>query len=90
MPETPPQDTEGARRLHALVRVLLSAGVWMVLGAQITLVFLFQWRAPSEASSTVTALTTLLIAMVLMLFFFSRPARSMRSRTHVTRCPSAR
>jgi len=70
MPETPPQDTEGARRLHALVRVLLSAGVWMVLGAQITLIFLFQWRAPSEASSTVTALTTLLIAMALMLFFY--------------------
>ncbi|MGE5240557.1 MAG: hypothetical protein ACM3NI_02830 [Bacteroidota bacterium] len=70
MPETAPHYTEGERRLHALVRTLLSPGVWMVLAAQIVLVFLFQSQAPAEPVPLVAALTTFLTAAALMLFFY--------------------
>lgn len=70
MPETASHYTEGERRLHALVRTLLSPGVWMVLAVQILLVFLFQWNAPAELAPLIAALTTFLTAAVLMLFFY--------------------
>jgi hypothetical protein len=70
MPESAPHYTEGERRLHALVRTLLSPGVWMVLAAQIVLVFLFQWQAPAGDAPLVAALSTFLTAAALMLFFY--------------------
>ncbi len=70
MPETASHYSEGERRLHALVRTLLSPGIWMVLAGQMALVFSFQWSGPSETSPLVAALTTFLTAVALMLFFY--------------------
>jgi hypothetical protein len=66
MTETAPHDTEGQRRLRALVRTLLSPGIWMLLAAQAALVMLFRWAAPAEVAPFATFLT----AATLMLFFY--------------------
>lgn len=70
MPETAPHYTEGERRLHALVRTLLSPGVWMVLATQVIVVFLFWWPLPDKTPALVVSLMTFLTAAALMLFFY--------------------
>lgn len=65
-----PARTEGDLRLHAAIRAVLSPGIWFVLAAQITLIFVVQWRAPADATPLVSALVVFLTAAVLMLFFY--------------------
>jgi len=70
MSDTPSPYTETEHRLHATIRVLLSPGIWLVLGSQIALLFSLQWRAPQEATPIVSALTILATLLALMLFFY--------------------
>ena len=65
-----PARTEGEHRLHAMVRALLRPGIWIVLAAQMLLVFSLQWRVPEDAAPLVSTLAILLTATALMLFFY--------------------
>lgn len=65
-----PVRTEGEFRLHAIVRAVLSPGIWFVLVAQIALMFALQWRAPVDAAPLVSMLAIFLMATALMLFFY--------------------
>lgn len=65
-----PARTEGEHRLHAMVRALLSPGIWIVLAVQMLLVFSLQWRVPEDAAPLVPTLAILLTATALMLFFY--------------------
>jgi hypothetical protein len=65
-----PVRTEGELRLHAMVRAVLSPGIWLVLAAQLLLMFALQWRVPEDAAPLVSALAIFLTAAVLMLFFY--------------------
>ena len=65
-----PVRTEGEFRLHAIIRALLSPGIWFVLGAQMLLLFALQWRAPVDAAPLVSTLAIFLTATALMLFFY--------------------
>lgn len=62
--------TEGDLRLHAAIRAVLSPGVWLVLAAQIGLMFSMQWRLPADASPVSSALLIGLTAGALLLFFY--------------------
>jgi hypothetical protein len=62
-----PARTEGELRLHAMVRAVLSRGIWFVLAAQELLMFVLQWRTPG---GTAPLLITFLTAATLMLFFY--------------------
>lgn len=66
----PPAPTEGELRLHAMVRAVLSPGIWFVLAAQLLLMFALQWRVPDGAAPLVSALAIFLTAAALMLFFY--------------------
>ncbi|MBI3546175.1 MAG: hypothetical protein HY081_06235 [Gammaproteobacteria bacterium] len=70
MSDTTSVYTETEHRLHATVRVLLSPGIWLVLGSQIALLFSLQWRAPQNTTPVVSALTLLMTLFALMLFFY--------------------
>jgi hypothetical protein len=65
-----PVRTEGELRLHAMVRAVLSPGIWLVLAAQMLLMFALQWRVPEDAAPLVSTLAIFLIAATLMLFFY--------------------
>lgn len=65
-----PARTEGELRLHAVIRALLSPGIWLVLAAQIGLMFVLQWRVPADATPLVSMLVIFLSAAALMLFFY--------------------
>lgn len=65
-----PARTESELRLHAVVRALLSPGIWFVLAAQVVLMFGLQWRVPAEATPLVSMLAIFLTAAALMLFFY--------------------
>ena len=65
-----PMHTEGEHRLHAIVRALLSSGVWLVLAAQMALAFSLQWHAPATAGSEASLLPVLLATISLMLFLY--------------------
>ena len=65
-----PARTEGELRLHAIIRALLSPGIWFVLAAQIGLMFILQWRVPADAAPLVSMLAIFLTATSLMLFFY--------------------
>lgn len=65
-----PAPAEGELRLHALVRAVLSPGIWFVLAAQLLLMFALQWRVPEGAPPLVSALIVILTAAALMLFFY--------------------
>lgn len=67
---TPGGQTESGHRLHSTIRALLSPGIWLVLVAQLALVFSTQWSAPADASPLVSALMILLTSAILMLFFY--------------------
>jgi hypothetical protein len=62
--------TENGRRLHAIVRAALSLGIWLVLAAQITLVFSLNWRVRADASPGVSVWEILPIAAVLTVFLY--------------------
>ncbi|MBI5783330.1 MAG: hypothetical protein HZA69_06280 [Gammaproteobacteria bacterium] len=62
--------TEGDLRLHAVIRAVLSPGIWFVLAAQIVLMFSMQWRVPADAAPLVSGLAVFLTATALMLFFY--------------------
>lgn len=62
--------SEGELRLHAAIRAVLSPGIWFVLAAQIALMFVLQWRAPTDATPLVSTLVVFLTATSLMLFFY--------------------
>jgi hypothetical protein len=66
----PDYQTESGHRLHSAVRALLSPGIWLVLIAQLALVFSTQWSAPADASPLVSALMILLTSAFLLLFFY--------------------
>lgn len=70
MSNPPGYQTEGGHRLHSTVRALLSPGIWLVLVAQLALVFSMQWRAPAEASPLASALMILLTSVILLVFFY--------------------
>lgn len=70
MTNTPGCQTESGHRLHATVRALLSPGIWLVLVAQLALVFSMQWSAPADASPLASALMILLTSAILMLLFY--------------------
>ena len=74
MPEVPhkpvSRHTESDSRLYAAIRAVLSPGVWLVLAAQIGLMFSMQWRPPADASPVLSALTIFLTTGALMLFFY--------------------
>lgn len=65
-----PAPTEGELRLHAMVRAVLSPGIWFVLAAQLLLMFALQWRVPEGAAPLMSALAIFLTAAALMLFFY--------------------
>jgi hypothetical protein len=65
-----PARTEGELRLHAMVRAVLSPGIWFVLAAQLLLMFALQWRVPEDAAPLVSTLAIFLTAAALMLFFY--------------------
>jgi hypothetical protein len=65
-----PARTEGELRLHAMVRAVLSPGIWIVLAAQMLLAFALQWRVPEDAAPLVSMLAIFLTAAALMLFFY--------------------
>jgi hypothetical protein len=65
-----PVPTEGELRLHAMVRAVLSPGIWFVLAAQLLLMFALQWRAPEGAAPQLAMLGIFLTAAALMLFFY--------------------
>ena len=65
-----PARTEGELRLHAMVRAVLSPGIWFVLAAQLLLMFTLQWRVPEDAAPLVSTLAIFLTAAALMLFFY--------------------
>ena len=73
--------TEIGRRLHAIVRAALSRGVWLVLAAQITLVFSLNWRVRADASLGASAAAILLIAVVLTVFMYLQ-AGAFHALTH--------
>jgi len=62
--------TEGELRLHAMVRAVLSPGIWFVLAAQLLLMFAMQWRVPEDAAPQEPTLAIFLTAAALMLFFY--------------------
>lgn len=62
--------TEGELRLHAMVRAVLSPGIWFVLAAQLLLMFALQWRVPEDAAPQLSMLAIFLTAATLMLFFY--------------------
>ena len=62
--------TENERRLHAIVRAALSLGIWLVLAAQILLVFFLHWRIGADASLEVSVIVILLIAAALMALLY--------------------
>jgi hypothetical protein len=62
--------TEGELRLHAMVRAVLSPGIWFVLAAQLLLMFTLQWRVAEDAAPMVSTLAIFLTAAALMLFFY--------------------
>jgi len=70
MPDSPHHLTESARRLHAVVRTLLSRGLWLVLAAQLALILSLQWRVPEGGSSLLASFAISLTALALMLFFY--------------------
>lgn len=63
-------DTEGALRLHAIIRTVLSPGIWFVLAVQIGIMFSLRWRAPADASPAVSVLLIFLAASTLMFYFY--------------------
>ncbi len=65
-----PARTEGELRLHAMVRAVLSPGIWFVLAVQVLLMFALQWRVPEDAAPLVSMLAIFLTAAALMLFFY--------------------
>lgn len=65
-----PARTEGELRLHAMVRAVLSPGIWFVLAAQLLLMFAMQWRVPEDAAPLLSTLAIFLTAAALMLFFY--------------------
>lgn len=65
-----PARTEGELRLHAVVRAVLSPGIWFVLAAQLLLMFTLQWRVPEDAAPLLSTLAIFLTAAALMLFFY--------------------
>jgi hypothetical protein len=65
-----PARTEGELRLHAMVRAVLSPGIWLVLAAQLLLMFTLQWRVSEDAAPLLSMLAIFLTAMALMLFFY--------------------
>jgi hypothetical protein len=65
-----PVRTEGELRLHAMVRAVLSPGIWLVLAAQLLLMFTLQWRVPEDAAPLASMLAIFLTAAALMLFFY--------------------
>jgi hypothetical protein len=65
-----PVPTEGELRLHAMVRAVLSPGIWFVLAAQLLLMFTLQWRVPEDAAPLLSTLAIFLTAAALMLFFY--------------------
>ena len=62
--------TEGELRLHAAIRAVLSPGIWFMLAVQIFLMFVLQWRAPTDAAPLVSTLALFLTAATLLLFFY--------------------
>jgi hypothetical protein len=70
MPDTFHHLSESARRLHAVVRTLLSRGVWLVLTAQMILILSLQWRVPEGESPILASLAISLTALALLLFFY--------------------
>ncbi|MDH3311120.1 MAG: hypothetical protein OEM95_10665 [Gammaproteobacteria bacterium] len=68
--DNPSGQTEGAMRLHATIRALLSPGIWFVLAAQMALLFSLQWRVPAEAAPLQSLLAVFLTATALMAFFY--------------------
>lgn len=62
--------TEGELRLHAMVRAVLSPGIWFVLAVQLLLMFAMQWRVPEDAAPLLSLLAIFLTATTLMLFFY--------------------
>lgn len=66
----PSRYTEGDLRLRATLRAMLSPGIWLVLAAQIALVFSLQWRVPEGVSPLVSALAVFLTVTVLILFVY--------------------
>ena len=70
MPDGPPHLTESAQRLHAVVRTLLSRGVWLVLMSQMMLILSLQWQVAEGESPLLAALAISLTALALLLFFY--------------------
>jgi len=70
MSDSPQHLTEGARRLHAIVRTALSRGIWLVLTAQLVLILSLQWRVPEGESPLLASFAIFLTALALMLFFY--------------------
>lgn len=68
--DNPSGQTEGALRLHATIRALLSPGIWFVLAAQMALLISLQWRMPAEAAPLQSLLAVFLTATALMAFFY--------------------
>jgi hypothetical protein len=65
-----PARTESELRLHAMVRAVLSPGIWFVLAAQLLLMLTLQWRVSEDAAPLVSTLAIFLTAAALMLFFY--------------------
>ncbi|MCR4302587.1 MAG: hypothetical protein NUV51_13380 [Sulfuricaulis sp.] len=68
--DTPSGQAEGALRLYAAIRALLSPGIWFVLAAQMALLFSLQWRMPADAAPLPSMLAVFLTATALTSFFY--------------------
>jgi hypothetical protein len=69
-PVAHPPQTEGSHRLHAVVRAVLSPGIWLVLAIQMALAFSLQWRSAETDSPEVSVLPVLLTTAILILFLY--------------------
>ena len=75
--------TESARRLRATVRVLLSRGIWTIIGAQLGLMLLWRFAVSADSNSDSSALLLLATALAGFLYLTAGVSRALADRRDV-------
>jgi hypothetical protein len=66
----PSSYTESDRRLRAAVRVVMSPGIWFVLGVQFLILMFFHIRLPAELSTALPLIRVFGLSVLVVAFFY--------------------